>query len=79
MAVIYTFQDTEYGPHDAPKVGYTVFYDHLGNKLYSFKTGSRVSSKSKKMQMALLVVSIHILLEESEIVSWELPMELQKL
>ncbi|HDI2994188.1 LysM peptidoglycan-binding domain-containing protein [Acinetobacter baumannii] len=48
MAVIYTFQDTEYGPHDAPKVGYTVFYDHLGNKLYSFKTGSRVSSKSKK-------------------------------
>ena len=47
MAVIYTFQDMDYGPFEEPKEGYTVFYDHLGNKLFSFKSGSRVSSKAK--------------------------------
>lgn len=47
MAVIYTFQDMDYAPHEEPKKGYTVFYDHLGNKLFSFKSGSRVDSKSR--------------------------------
>ena len=47
MAVIYTFQDMDYGPFEEPKGGYTVFYDHLGNKIFSFKSGSRVSSKAK--------------------------------
>lgn len=47
MAVIYTFQDMDYGPYEEPKDGYTVFYDHLGNKIFSFKSGSRVSSKAK--------------------------------
>ncbi len=44
MAVIYTFQDMELWPVCEPKEGYTVFYDHLGNKLFSFKSGSRIVS-----------------------------------
>lgn len=48
-AVIYTFQDMDYHYRDEePSKGYTVFYDHLGNKLCSFVTGSRVASTSKK-------------------------------
>jgi len=48
MAIIYTFQDTSYGFSETPKTGYTVFYDHLGNKIYSFKSGSKVASNAKK-------------------------------
>ena len=48
-AIIYTFQDMDYPPRDVePKKGYTVFYDHLGNKLISITSGSRVDSGSKK-------------------------------
>lgn len=48
MAIIYTFQDMDYGPYEEPKKGYTVFYDHLGNKIFSFKSGSRADSSSKE-------------------------------
>ena len=47
MAIIYTFQDTAYGFSETPKTGYTVFYDHLGNKIYSFKSGNKVASNAK--------------------------------
>jgi LysM repeat protein len=47
MAVIYTFQDTSYTFSEIPHTGYTVFYDHLGNKIYSFKSGSKVASNAK--------------------------------
>ena len=47
MAIIYTFQETDYGFKETPKKGYTVFYDHLGNKLLSFKSGNKVASTSK--------------------------------
>lgn len=47
-AVIYTYQDTNYPPIGvAPSKGYTAFYDHLGNKLFSFTSGGRVDSHSK--------------------------------
>lgn len=47
-AIIYTFQDMDYAAKDVePSKGYTVFYDHLGNKLNSFITGSRVARSSK--------------------------------
>jgi LysM repeat protein len=43
-AVIYTFQDTTPLVDGQPKEGYTVFYDHLGNKLHSMPTWSRCDS-----------------------------------
>lgn len=47
-AVIYTYQDTNYPPRGvAPSKGYTAFYDHLGNKLFSFTSGGRVDSHSE--------------------------------
>jgi hypothetical protein len=47
-AVIYTYQDTNYPPIGvAPSKGYTAFYDHLGNKLFSFTSGGRVDSHSE--------------------------------
>ena len=47
-AVIYTYQDTNYPPIGvAPSKGYTAFYDHLGNKLFSFTSGGRVDSHSQ--------------------------------
>lgn len=47
-AIIYTFQDMDYNPPEAPKKGYTVFYDHLGNKIFSMITGSKVTNKAHK-------------------------------
>lgn len=47
MAVIYTFQENSYGFNETPKKGYTVFYDHFGNKIISFKSGNKVASTSK--------------------------------
>ena len=47
MAIIYTFQDTSYTFSETPRTGYTVFYDHLGNKIYSFKSGNKVASNAK--------------------------------
>ena len=47
-AVIYTYQDINYPPRGvAPSKGYTAFYDHLGNKLFSFTSGGRVDSHSE--------------------------------
>lgn len=45
-AVIYTYQDFDYKDYEEPKKGYTVFYDHMGNKLFSFVSGSRAGKGS---------------------------------
>lgn len=47
-AVIYTYQDFDYKDYEEPKKGYTVFYDHMGNKLFSFVSGSRAVRGSRK-------------------------------
>ena len=47
-AVIYTYQDFDYKNYEEPKKGYTVFYDHMGNKLFSFVSGSRAVRGSRK-------------------------------